>query len=209
MRHGETDWNTRGLIQGSADIPLNENGIALARLTKEGLDKQGITFDKVFSSPFIRARKTAEIISGTNCEVEIDDRIQEMNFGKYEGISIKEVSENPEYKNMHNFFVKPDQFVAEEGCESYEEARKRVASFSEEQLFPNSSRWNNCLVVCHGAIIRSFLSYLCQRGLSDLWDLKQPNCCINIFDINEGSAALLETAKIFYNPDMLPKRKYT
>ena len=42
MRHGETDWNRQGRLQGSEDIPLNEYGVALAQKTREGLEKEQI-----------------------------------------------------------------------------------------------------------------------------------------------------------------------
>ena len=62
MRHGETDYNKKGLIQGTLDIPLNEFGLELAEKTKEGFQNEGLTFDYCYCSPLIRARQTAEII---------------------------------------------------------------------------------------------------------------------------------------------------
>ena len=60
MRHGETEWNVRRLYQGHSDIPLNENGVALAEITGRGL--RDIPFDLAFTSPLRRARQTAEIV---------------------------------------------------------------------------------------------------------------------------------------------------
>ena len=60
MRHGETAWNVRRLFQGHSDIPLNENGIALAEVTADGL--RDVPFDLAYTSPLRRARQTAEII---------------------------------------------------------------------------------------------------------------------------------------------------
>ena len=62
MRHGETDWNRENKIQGRVDIPLNENGRELARITAEKLKK--IPFAAAITSPLIRAKETAEIIMG-------------------------------------------------------------------------------------------------------------------------------------------------
>lgn len=56
MRHGETEWNVRRLYQGHSDIPLNENGVALAEITGRGL--RDIPFDLAFTSPLRRARQT-------------------------------------------------------------------------------------------------------------------------------------------------------
>ena len=57
IRHGETDFNKRCLIQGMSDIPLNDKGIQQAGLAAEWFEKQNITFDRVFSSPLVRARR--------------------------------------------------------------------------------------------------------------------------------------------------------
>lgn len=211
MRHGETDWNIKGKIQGSADIPLNENGILLAQQTRDGLKKAGITFDKIFSSPYIRAQRTAGIIADgcCNCAPELDGRIQEMDFGKYEGVSIQEVSEKAEYENMRNFFRNPEKYIAEEGSESYEDAIARVGDFFEDKILPLAESEQHCLIVCHGAIIRAFFVYLCHMELKQLWKLKQPNCSINIFDVTAKGTFLSEQAKIFYDETLIPKRKYT
>ena len=59
MRHGETEYNRVGRLQGQSDIPLNEFGIQLAEKTAEGL--KSVSFDAVFSSPLQRALETARI----------------------------------------------------------------------------------------------------------------------------------------------------
>ena len=62
IRHGETDYNKKKRLQGVTDIPLNAQGIALAEKTAAGL--RDISFDRIYTSPLIRARRTAEIIRG-------------------------------------------------------------------------------------------------------------------------------------------------
>ena len=76
VRHGETIWNKEGRIQGREDVPLNEKGIALAEITSEGMRE--IPFDVIYSSPLIRARKTAEIMRGDRtCPIIEDDRLRD------------------------------------------------------------------------------------------------------------------------------------
>ncbi|MCR5665798.1 MAG: histidine phosphatase family protein [Eubacterium sp.] len=209
MRHGETNWNKEGRIQGSADIELNENGIALAYQTLEGIEKAGIHFDHIYSSPYVRAYKTAEILSKGVIPIETDNRVKEMDFGSYEGVPLAEIASKPEYKNMHNFFIDPDHFVPEEGMESYEDSFKRIDEFYHEKLLADIDQYNHVLIVCHGAIIRSFIAYLCHKSIGDLWNMKQPNCALNIFDITKEKATLIEMAKIVYDKSLLPNRKYT
>ena len=57
IRHGETDFNKRCLIQGMSDIPLNDKGIQQAGIAAEWFEKQNITFDRVFASPLVRDKK--------------------------------------------------------------------------------------------------------------------------------------------------------
>ncbi|EQD75476.1 Phosphoglycerate mutase domain protein [mine drainage metagenome] len=59
LRHGETDWNLKGRIQGHADIPLNNNGIELARTVVGKLN--GVKIQKIISSDLTRAAETAEL----------------------------------------------------------------------------------------------------------------------------------------------------
>ena len=60
IRHGETDYNAKGVLQGHMDAPLNESGRSLAAIV--GRAMKGIRFDRCISSPLKRASKTAEIV---------------------------------------------------------------------------------------------------------------------------------------------------
>ena len=84
MRHGRTDWNDRHKLQGSTDIPLNENGRAMAEKARE--EYRDIPLDECWCSPLIRARETAEIVlRDRGIPIRIDERLREMGFGTYEG----------------------------------------------------------------------------------------------------------------------------
>ena len=75
MRHGETDWNKKKLVQGRKDIPLNEYGRHLARETSYGMRQYQI--DLAYTSPLQRAKETAEILlEGRNIPLYEDQRIQ-------------------------------------------------------------------------------------------------------------------------------------
>ena len=85
IRHGETDWNKMRRLQGVTDIPLNACGIELAEKTAEGL--KNVPFDRIYTSPLIRAKKTAEIIRGDRpVELVVTDGLKEISFGEYEGL---------------------------------------------------------------------------------------------------------------------------
>ncbi len=88
VRHGQTDWNVEGKIQGIIDTELNATGIKQAELTRDKLQNEKI--DVIISSPLKRAKKTAEIIaSGRKIPIICDKDIVERRFGKYEGLKLK------------------------------------------------------------------------------------------------------------------------
>src|ERR1700688_733243 len=89
LRHGETDWNRRGLSQGSIDIPLNELGLVQAREAAQRLRNRGIT--SIVASPLSRARVTAEIVAeALDLEVTIEPDLREVSWGVHEGKPLAE-----------------------------------------------------------------------------------------------------------------------
>ncbi|MBR3041256.1 MAG: histidine phosphatase family protein, partial [Eubacterium sp.] len=85
IRHGKTDWNNLHKIQGRTDVPLNEEGRAMAR--EAAVEYKNVHFDVCYCSPLIRAMETAEILlEGRDVPIITDDRLMEMCFGVYEGV---------------------------------------------------------------------------------------------------------------------------
>lgn len=85
IRHGQTDLNKEGRLQGRKGLPLNEHGIHQAEITKEEISN--VKFNYVFSSPQIRAIQTAEIVSGM--KATIDARLDVFDLGE-EGLLHRE-----------------------------------------------------------------------------------------------------------------------
>ena len=172
MRHGRTDWNAIHKLQGSADIPLNEEGRQMARDAREKY--KDLKFDICYCSPLIRARETAEIfLEGRNVPILVDDRLQEMHFGAYEGIeNLFEKPECPVYK----LFRDPAHYVAVNGAESIEELCTRSKEFIEEVLCPELINEKNVLIVAHGAFNCSMIRYYENVPVERFWDNLQENC---------------------------------
>ena len=89
VRHGETDSNAEGRIQGQTNTPLNERGRAQAQALADELAGEAIA--AVYSSDLDRARETAEILAGRlDLPVVVDPALRERNFGSWEGRTVDE-----------------------------------------------------------------------------------------------------------------------
>lgn len=87
IRHGQTDWNLEGRLQGRRGLPLNEHGILQAERLRDELSH--IPFDYVFSSPLERAVQTAEIATGR--KPQVDERLHVFDLGEADGLKKAEV----------------------------------------------------------------------------------------------------------------------
>ena len=109
IRHGETDWNRMKKLQGTTDIPLNAYGIELAEKTAEGL--KDVPFDRIYTSPLIRARKTAEIIRRDRpIEIIETDGLKEISFGDYEGLCYLPDNYTIPKPGFRKFFDDPEHY---------------------------------------------------------------------------------------------------
>ena len=89
VRHGETDWNADGRLQGQTDRPLSDHGRRQARTLAEELD--GEALDAIYSSDLSRARETAEIVAERlGLAVELDADLREKDWGNWEGLTAVE-----------------------------------------------------------------------------------------------------------------------
>lgn len=94
VRHGETDWNQAGRLQGQTDIDLDAQGFAQAAEAAERLKE--VPFEIAFCSPLIRARHTAETIVGERkITLTTDERLRELNFGPWEGTDVRKIRGGP------------------------------------------------------------------------------------------------------------------
>lgn len=86
VRHGETDWNADGRLQGQTDRPLSEYGRRQARQLAEEL--AGEEFDAIYASDLSRARETAEIVGARlGLPVALDSDLREKDWGTWEGLT--------------------------------------------------------------------------------------------------------------------------
>lgn len=176
-RHGQTNLNRRKLMQGLTDEPLNETGLAQARVAREQL--QGMTFDAVYASPLNRAITTASLIGGVDpSRVQVDPRLIEVDFGRYEQQPYARMG-----LAMTLYWALPEIFPAPKSVEPIASMVARSSSFLREL---EQKDYENVLVVCHGGIIRALCGYLEDRPKGIRWRPKPKNCEIRVYESRNG-----------------------
>jgi probable phosphoglycerate mutase len=157
IRHGETDWNRAGRLQGRLDIPINETGKSQARRNALELKEmlEGHAALDFIASPLLRARQTMEIVrQGLDLPpggYRTDERLQEISFGAWEGMSWKELKESD--RAAYDVRKTDPWSSAPPGGESYAEVTKRVVAWM-------AGMTRDSVVVSHGGISR------CIRGIA-------------------------------------------
>jgi probable phosphoglycerate mutase len=158
IRHGETQWNAEGRLQGGLDIPLNELGrrqaagvgsILAGLFARDGRSEQSLTF---VASPLGRARSTMELVRGAlrlpPRDYAIDERLREIGYGDWEGATLNEMRQ-----------ADPDVFAAREsdkwtvpppGGESYTSVQARMSDWY-NQLMADT------VAVAHGGTARALM----------------------------------------------------
>lgn len=199
IRHGETEWNKQRKLQGRSDIPLNDYGRELARITAEEL--RSVPFDLVYSSPLLRARETADILTAErNLSIHEDDRLVEMCFGEGEGESLAAIHAQ-ESMPLHNFIHNPGQYFPTDGGESFEELYGRCQSFINDIILPAEETHHNMLIAGHGALIRGMIHCINGRPSSEFWSVTHKNCSVTIVSCENGKLKILEEGKIYYKEE--------
>jgi len=171
VRHGQTDWNSIGRMQGSTDIPLNDAGVEQAKNAAKEL--ASIKFDAVFSSPLKRARKTCEII--WDGKINFDDRLKERHYGDFEGQEYASIPREELWDIKKNLTIG--------GIEKLSDLEKRVFSFFDDILKKHSGE--TILVVCHAGVSRITKGYFFGRPVNGNYITTfpaDPNCAILKFE---------------------------
>ncbi len=189
-RHGQTRYNIGHRMQGRTDEPLNATGIMQARMARKKLIETygNIHFDAVYASPLDRAIMTGSIIGDVSRdEILVDNRLIEVNFGRYELHRYALLG-----PRMHLYWMAPEIFPAPPSVESTRSMRKRSSAFLKEL---ESMDYQNVLVACHGGILRALSGYMEDRRNGLKWRPRPENCEIRIYDSVDGKHSTVGVLK--------------
>jgi probable phosphoglycerate mutase len=161
IRHGLTDWNVEGRLQGRHDVPLNESGrkqsLRCADLLRDLFERDGRRPENFgyVSSPLVRASATMELIrmrlgldpNGYSC----DALLAEISFGHWEGLTYDDVlKRDPDVvarREGNKWRFRPP------GGETYEEVTERVGAWQ-------ASLAQDTVVTAHGGVARALIAFL-------------------------------------------------
>jgi phosphoserine phosphatase len=193
MRHGETDWNREGRVMGRNPVELNANG----RLQVEAAARfmQSIRPDLIVTSPLVRARQSAEIMSAGLGGVAIveEPAIAEVLYGRWEGMVYHELIEDPYYAEYRKSPVENPT----PGGETIPQVQARGVGAVTRALSGNPDR--RLLFVSHGDIIRTVLCHFMGLDLSYFHRLRIDNASISTIQVS-GKFAELKFLNILAEP---------
>ncbi len=174
VRHGESVLNKTKCYHGSLNPDLTEEGEAQCKRARERLKRHD--YELVYSSDYIRAKRTAEIVNYKDIEIVENTLLREKNFGIFEGLTYEEIVEK--YPAEAKEWFEDDKNYNFKTGESTNEFCQRVIQFADEVL----DLQKNTLLVAHWGVIVTLLSYYIignRNGLSS-------------FNINNAGHAVLE-----------------
>ena len=174
IRHGETDWNLIGKVQGREDIPLNDTGKSQAKKCAIALQSTGIK--TIISSPLKRAVETANIIANIHngMEVFIDEEWIERDFGDLSGMTY----------DRRKYF---DTFGHEETMESLDKLSKRLIDCIQRYAIKYLDQ--DIVMISHGAAINSVIMVL-SDGEKGSGKTRLKNACISILTYEDKGLQL-------------------
>lgn len=176
LRHGQTEFNVKKLVQGRCDSPLTDLGRQQARAAAAWLKAHGVVPDKVVSSPLGRAMDTASLVAaellGPDAAVEPCKGIIERCYGTFE--------EGP-HDALPTDVWDPGEDLVPFGGEGSKTLQERMVAALTNLISAEDIK--TLLAVSHGSTSRQFIKAAAPEGFE--LPTKLPNCAIMIFDFDE------------------------
>lgn len=187
VRHGETDWNAGGRIQGSTDIPLNETGRAQAREVGEILAEEYAGREAfIVSSDLSRAAETADVIAaalGTSVQRRLPG-LQERSYGDAEGMDA------PTFYDTYG----PWHAANVPNAEAWPVVRERALAALAEAVAAAPAD-TDVIAVAHGALIREVIMHATDGEFPREGE-RLPNCSVTTFRLDDEAWEMLAYAGV-------------
>ena len=186
LRHGQAKNNTERVLAGRTEgIPLTDTGIKQVEHTAQLLKDMNIS--AIYTSPIQRAKHTAEIVGNHNSiDVTIDDRLIELDMGKFTGMPYDEIINS--HGNVFMKFYNGELEIAHNGVETFTDVKKRVLGIVDHVIDNHPDE--NVVLVTHMDPIKAMLSTIVDLSPTNLFELIIANASLNIFRETEQKFSL-------------------
>lgn len=178
VRHGETEWNAEGRVQGQTDIPLSPVGMRQAHASAAVLSRHDFT--AVYSSDLMRVRQTAEPSAHKLAlPIQLDPELRERHYGIFERLRYEEVKER--YPELYLRFHEKDpdfDFETGESLRTFFDRSLRAMTRIVEK-----HPCEQVLVFTHGGVLDMVYRHARTLGLSAQRDYGIPNCGVNWIEV--------------------------
>jgi broad specificity phosphatase PhoE len=185
LRHGESEGNAQGRMQGRRDYPLTANGREQAARAAAFIGGSGLALDAVYTSPLKRAFETASILAelGVRPRAVVDDDLPEIGAGSIEGLNEAEIREaHPEF--MHRPLSETGDFAAY-GGESYADVQNRLTRLMARLQARHREAEQRILLVGHGGFHYQLVKALLCEPIPRVCILKFGNCTVSLLRMRE------------------------
>jgi broad specificity phosphatase PhoE len=174
IRHGETDYNLKGVVQGSGiDADLNETGRKQAEAFFEMYG--ALSFDAVYTSALKRTHQSVKGFIESGIPHTILSGLNEISWGKKEG-KVPNTEDDFFYRELMEQWRSGNTHIEAEGGESPDQVASRQREALKTILFPKNERL--ILVAMHGRAMRILLSQLSKLPLSEMDSFEHRNLCL-------------------------------
>ena len=162
VRHGESQWNLENRFTGWVDVPLSEKGVEEAKKAGERLKKEGIRFDKAYTSDLQRAQNTLKLIleklGQEDLPVENDKALNERHYGDLQGLNKAETAKKFGVEQVKIWRRSYD--IAPPGGESLKDTAARTLPYFDSKIATDLKKGLNVIVAAHGNSLRSIVMHL-------------------------------------------------
>ena len=177
LRHGQAENNTKKILAGRATgVNLTQEGLKQAQQAAEMLKPLNVS--AIYSSSIDRALQTAEIVAKQcNLEVKIDDRLIELDMGKFTKMPYEEIF--AKHGNVFLKFYQGSEEVSESGVETFAKVQKRI--FDMVDFVINKHKKENIVLVTHMDPIKAMIGRVLDLKPEILFEMIIANASLNIF----------------------------
>jgi alpha-ribazole phosphatase len=183
IRHGETEYNQKGCYYGWTDCSLAKEGIEQAVNLKKAF--QNIEYDVILSSDLKRAIETARTINDGK-EPEMDVRLRELNFGKWEGLNYQDIMD--QYTEHWNSWIADWVNATPTEGESVACMYSRITQYMKEILEQYQDK--SIVIVSHLGTLRMIAVYLLGLSLDKMWCFSFEHGKFSLLEVQENHCSI-------------------